>query len=323
MKPTAIFSALLALSAALTACTLGTAPAQNEVSGPVALRIHAGAATKASGADGVYWDKDTIGVLVDSVKTSEDVVDEDSNMSSDYRNVGYIAQKESNDLATETDFDPLATGPGQIWFDTESTVYVCAYAPYIASDDNSTLPGEGGTLTVNTDAAHQNYPRSLDLLYAPDITVTRDDPKATFTFSHVMAQIVLDIIPDDESGMTEAIDVSGFTLGGLVLSGTFDVTKGEVFADNDDRTDLEPLDLSDIKTATTPDGSTYGKSFTLLVCPQTAILSFTANGVTKDNANETYLHGGRSYRFTATVASSDVTLTGGELYPWEDYTGEE
>ncbi len=313
MKKTTTLFMLSVLAAGFTACSLGV---PEEVSDAVSLKVRTGSATKVSETDGIYWVKDEIGVNVVSVTDGTGSTDSESKMT-DYKNMRYTTDLDGKTDVTSADF--TAADGKEIWFDTDSEVNVTAYAPFTGTA--GTLPGdeEDGIITVSTDATAQGSYSDIDYIFASEVTTTRQSPVANLVFSHVMAQIVLDVVPEDGS----TLDVSGYSLGGLVLSGTFNTTTGEVEADNVSRSNQSGFTLSALGHTTNDDGSF---TYIVLVCPQTTVLSFSTDGGTtsKSNAYETYFHGGRSYHFTATVASDGTfTISGGEIYEWQDYMDSE
>lgn len=205
--------AVLALCA--VACTNDN---ENLNDGPVAAVINAeisdAVATRASGT--TWAERDKIGI---------------SESRFGYTNVPYRWESGK--------FTPTGT---IIFFQDDDPTTFSAYYPYDA---------DGGTLTATTDATAQQNQPAIDFLYATGATASTHNPEVNFTddtdaggtdcsFHHCMSQITLTF--KEGSGLDfSTIQPTGYTLSGLMLTGSFDTTTGT--AETDDATAAQNLDM--------------------------------------------------------------------------------
>ena len=208
--------AFAALGIALTACTNDNEMTDN---GPVAAVINAeisdAVSTRASGT--AWAERDEIGI---------------SENRFGYTNVPYRLENGK--------FIPAGT---IIFFQDDDPTTFSAYYPYDA---------DGGTLTATTDATAQQNQPAIDFLYATGATASTHNPEVNFTddtaaggtdcsFHHRMSQITLTF--QEGSGVDfSTIQPTGYTLSGLMLTGSFDTTTGT--AETDDATAAQDLDMT-------------------------------------------------------------------------------
>ncbi len=282
--------AVLALCAA--ACTNDN---ENLNDGPVAAVINAeisdAVATRASGTN--WAERDEIGI---------------SESRFGYTNVPYRWESGK--------FTPTGT---IIFFQDDDPTIFSAYYPYDA---------DGGTLTATTDAkAQQNQP-AIDFLYATGATASTHNPEVNFTddtdaggkdcsFHHCMSQITLTF--KEGSGVDfSTIQPTGYTLSGLMLTGSFDTTTGT--AETDDATAAQDLDMTLTNGALTS---------SVILFPQTKAsigLSvyynsqpYTATLTIPDGA----LKAGNNYTYTVTVRNKDLSIESAEITPWNPVSGDD
>ena len=282
--------AVLALCAA--ACTNDN---ENLNDGPVAAVINAeisdAVATRASGT--AWAERDEIGI---------------SESRFGYTNVPYRWESGK--------FTPTGT---IIFFQDDDPTIFSAYYPYDA---------DGGTLTATTDAkAQQNQP-AIDFLYATGATASTHNPEVNFTddtdaggtdcsFHHCMSQITLTF--KEGSGVDfSTIQPTGYTLSGLMLTGSFDTTTGT--AETDDATAAQDLDMTLTNGALTS---------SVILFPQTKAsigLSvyynsqpYTATLTIPDGA----LKAGNNYTYTVTVRNKDLSIESAEITPWNPVSGDD
>lgn len=279
-----------ALALALSACTNDD---ENLNNGPVAAVINAeisdAVATRASGT--TWAERDKIGI---------------SESRFGYTNVPYRWESGK--------FTPTGT---IIFFQDDDPTTFSAYYPYDA---------DGGTLTATTDATAQQNQPAIDFLYATGATASTHNPEVNFTddtdaggtdcsFHHCMSQITLTF--KEGSGVDfSTIQPTGYTLSGLMLTGSFDTTTGT--AETDDATAAQNLDMKLTNGALTS---------SVILFPQTKAsigLSvyynsqpYTATLTIPDGA----LKAGNNYTWTVTVRNKDLSIESAKITDWNPVTG--
>lgn len=280
--------AVLALCA--VACTNDN---ENLNDGPVAAVINAeisdAVATRASGT--TWAERDKIGI---------------SESRFGYTNVPYRWESGK--------FTPTGT---IIFFQDDDPTTFSAYYPYDA---------DGGTLTATTDATAQQNQPAIDFLYATGATASTHNPEVNFTddtdaggtdcsFHHCMSQITLTF--KEGSGVDfSTIQPTGYTLSGLMLTGSFDTTTGT--AETDDATTAQNLDMKLTNGALTS---------SVILFPQTKASiglsvyynsqSYTATLTIPDGA----LKAGNNYTWTVTVRNKDLSIESAKITDWNPVTG--
>ena len=280
--------AVLALCA--VACTNDN---ENLNDGPVAAVINAeisdAVSTRASGT--AWAERDEIGI---------------SESRFGYTNVPYRWESGK--------FTPTGT---IIFFQDDDPTTFSAYYPYNAA---------GGTLTATTDVTAQQNQPAIDFLYATGATASTHNPEVNFTddtdaggtdcsFHHCMSQITLTF--KEGSGVDfSTIQPTGYTLSGLMLTGSFDTTTGT--AETDDATAAQNLDMKLTNGALTS---------SVILFPQTKAsigLSvyynsqpYTATLTIPDGA----LKAGNNYTWTVTVRNKDLSIESAKITDWNPVTG--
>lgn len=279
-----------ALALALAACTNDD---ENLNDGPVAAVINAeisdAVSTRASGT--AWAERDEIGI---------------SESRFGYTNVPYRWESGK--------FTPTGT---IIFFQDDDPTTFSAYYPYDA---------DGGTLTATTDATAQQNQPAIDFLYATGATASTHNPEVNFTddtdaggkdcsFHHCMSQITLTF--KEGSGVDfSTIQPTGYTLSGLMLTGSFDTTTGT--AETDDATAAQDLDMTLTNGALTS---------SVILFPQTKAsigLSvyynsqpYTATLTIPDGA----LKAGNNYTYTVTVRNKDLSISSATISDWNPVNG--
>lgn len=204
-----------------------------------------------------------------------------------------------------------------IFFQDDDPTTFSAYYPYDA---------DGGTLTATTDATAQQNQPAIDFLYATGATASTHNPEVNFTddtdaggtdcsFHHCMSQITLTF--KEGSGVDfSTIQPTGYTLSGLMLTGSFDTTTGT--AETDDATAAQNLDIKLTNGALTS---------SVILFPQTKAsigLSvyynsqpYTATLTIPDGA----LKAGNNYTWTVTVRNKDLSIESAKITDWNPVTG--
>ncbi len=300
---------LLSIAVFLAACAQATPDA--DLSGPVAARVTAGVSTRAVGTS--WSGNESIGVIV------SETVNVGSSMTTKYKNAKYV----TTDTGLSADFDPYSADDDDdtntVYFDNDSDVTFSAYCPFSGDgDDPSTLPGTSGVISGSTEDQTSTQ-ESIDCLYASGATASKTSPTVAYEFHHVMSNIVFDIVAGN--GYTAA-DIQGgtYSFGGVYLTGTFDVTSGTAAAD----TSTDPAETWYINQKW-PAGTTTesGITYTGIIYPQTSSsLNFYAKigeaEFTTDNLLTTQYLSGYTYKYTVSIASDKITVTGTIIYPWKD-----
>lgn len=209
------------------------------------------------------------------------------------------------------------TGTTIIFFQDDDPTTFSAYYPYDA---------DGGTLTATTDATAQQDQPAIDFLYATGATASTHNPEVNFTddtdaggtdcsFHHCMSQITLTF--KEGSGVDfSTIQPTGYTLSGLMLTGSFDTTTGT--AETDDATAAQDLDMTLTNGALTS---------SVILFPQTKAsigLSvyynsqpYTATLTIPDGA----LKAGNNYTYTVTVRNKDLSISSATISDWNPVNG--
>ena len=204
-----------------------------------------------------------------------------------------------------------------IFFQDDDPTTFSAYYPYDA---------DGGTLTATTDATAQQNQPAIDFLYATGATASTHNPEVNFTddtdaggkdcsFHHRMSQITLTF--KEGSGVDfSTIQPTGYTLSGLMLTGSFDTTTGT--AETDDATAAQDLDMTLTNGALTS---------SVILFPQTKAsigLSvyynsqpYTATLTIPDGA----LKAGNNYTYTVTVRNKDLSISSATISDWNPVNG--
>ena len=284
------FFALAALALALAACTNDNENLNDDsVAAVINAEISDAVSTRASGT--AWAERDEIGI---------------SESRFGYTNVPYRWESGK--------FTPTGT---IIFFQDDDPTTFSAYYPYDA---------DGGTLTATTDATAQQNQPAIDFLYATGATASTHNPEVNFTddtdaggkdcsFHHCMSQITLTF--KEGSGVDfSTIQPTGYTLSGLMLTGSFDTTTGT--AETDDATAAQDLDMTLTNGALTS---------SVILFPQTKAsigLSvyynsqpYTATLTIPDGA----LKAGNNYTYTVTVRNKDLSISSATISDWNPVNG--
>lgn len=285
---------LAAAAFMLAACNNDEMPATADTD--VALKVNAAIGSVSTRATGTKWTNgDQIGITTTSDTRTK------------YSNVPYECNGAAFNAVSEI-----------IYFQDAQEVTFSAYYPY----------DEDGGIIENTisaaDQAAGSQPQ-IDYLFAAGATASKADPTVNFTgdqaFSHRMSQITLTFINGDD--VTLDGKLTDYTLGGLMMEGSFDTATGEAKATGTQAADLT-IDLSNVTTA---EGKYTAAS--LILFPQaaaTASLSLTVEGVTY-TATLTIpggeLQAGDNYLFPVTVNKTGLRVGTAEIKDWTDVPGDE
>ena len=277
----------------LAACTNDEA-LTTATDGEVALKVNAaisGISTRASGTNWATGDR--IGL-----STTSDTKTKYANVPFEYNGAAFIADG--------TD----------IYFQDTRTAVFSAYYPYTA---------EAGTVSKTITADDQtaeNQPQ-IDYLSASGATASKASPTVNFTgeqaFNHCMSQVTLTFINGDDVELDG--NLTSYTLGGLVMEGSFDTATGKAQA-----TGTQPAALTIALTDVTTTEGAYTAA-PLILFPQTAAQADIS--VTVDNEIYTAtliipagaLQAGNNYTFPVTVSKTGLTVGSASINDWTDVQG--
>ena len=269
------------------------------------------------------WNSDKIGVMA--------VLPQGSTMCSKYKNVGY----QTSSIEAQADFSPIADG---IFFEKADEDYTfAAYAPFVASENNSTLPGDNGKITVNTlSQASKAAQKNLDILYATGAKASKNSPLISFTdntakggencsFKHKMSRLILKVQVSDKDGFTNAalLKDATYKLGGLIHEGVFDVTSGSASAIGNV---INGWDLRS-NCAAEFDATNGIMTLTMLLLPQALSDNLNFEITLNDSDAQTFSNNnmikpslvpGYSYTYTVTLKKTSLSISENTIEDWND-----
>ena len=288
------FFALAALALALAACNNDN---ENLNGGPVAAQftadIYEAVSTRASGTT---WDNgDRIGVT-------------DIGNDTQYGNVPFILKNGKFEAEEKV-----------IYIEDVKTHTFRAYYPYNAA---------GGTLAATTDATAQQNQPAIDFLFASGATGDKNSPVVSFTdktdkggadnsFHHRMSRITLTFEVGDGVDFS-VVKPERYTLGGLILTGTFNTADGIATADDGAQTGELTMNLADGNLTSS-----------VILFPQTAAsLPLTVNYRSQNyhatlTVPEGALQAGNNYTYTVKVRNKGLEVSEATIAKWNDVDGGE
>ena len=278
-----------ALALALAACTNDN---ENLNDGPVAAVINAeisdAVATRASGT--AWTGGDRIGVT-------------DIGNDTRYGNVPFILK-----------YGKFEAEEKVIYIEDVKTHTFRAYYPYNAA---------GGTLAATTDATAQQNQPAIDFLFASGATGDKNSPVVSFTdktkdggadnsFHHRMSQITLTFEAGDGVDFSQ-VKPERYTLGGLILTGTFNTADGIATADDGAQTGELTMNLADGNLTSS-----------VILFPQTAAsLPLTVNYRSQNyhatlTVPEGALQAGNNYTYTVKVRNRGIEVSQATIAAWNE-----
>ena len=284
------FFALATLVLALAACNNDN---ENLNGDPVAARFTADIAP-ATRASGTTWTGgDRIGVT-------------DIGNDTQYGNVPFILKNGKFEAEEKV-----------IYIEDAETHTFRAYYPYNAA---------GGTLAATTDATAQQNQPAIDFLFASGATGDKDSPVVSFTdktdkggadnsFHHRMSRITLTFEVGDGVDFS-VVKPERYTLGDVILTGTFNTADGIAAADG--TAEALAMDLAD--------GSLTSS---VILFPQTAAsLPLTVNYRSQNyratlTVPEGALQAGNNYTYTVKVRNKGIEVSEATIAKWNDIDGGE
>lgn len=189
-----------------------------------------------------------------------------------------------------------ASGP--ILFQTPDDVDFTAYYPQGA---------ETTDVTIGANTAQ----RKIDFLYGTGTGGVRTDGVVDFSFSHRMSRLVLNFIAGPG---VDLADLSGYTLSGLSMTGSFDTATGTAYATG------AASDLTMYATGITSSSLILfpqeGYEATLKVALGGQTFTATLNLPMADVMNG--LESGYSYSYNVTIKKEGLSITQAGIEPWEN-----
>ena len=289
--------ALAALALALAACNNDemSSPTGGVEEASVAARFIADIAP-ATRASGTTWDNgDRIGVT-------------DIGNDTRYGNVPFILKNGTFEAEEKV-----------IYIEDAKTHTFRAYYPYNAA---------GGTLAATTDATAQQNQPAIDFLFASGATGDKNSPVVSFTdktdkggadnsFHHRMSRITLTFEVGDGVDFS-VVKPERYTLGGLILTGTFNTADGIATADDGAQTGELTMNLADGNLTSS-----------VILFPQTAAsLPLTVNYRSQNyratlTVPEGALQAGNNYTYTVKVRNKNLEVSEATIAKWNDVDGGE
>lgn len=289
----------LAATALLFACSSNDDEVITPADGDVALQVNTAIGNVTTRASGTTWaEGDRIGITTTNTTRTQ------------YTNIPYKWN------GTKFGVDNEKGANGGIYFQDSDPVTFSAYYPFTGTA-NSELGTVSKTITVDDQLA-ANRPL-IDYLFASGAKASKNSPTVNFTgsyaFSHCMSQITFTFIDGTDVELKGKLT---YTLGGLVLKGTFDTKTGTAEADKN--ADTSTLTITPEETVTTTDGK-YAAA-PIILFPQsanTASLLLTVDNVDYSatlTIPDGALEAGKNYVYNVTVSRAGLVVDAAKINDW-------
>lgn len=202
---------------------------------------------------------------------------------------GYTNRQYTTEATTgEATFVPVS---GTYYFQsTKATESFTAYAPYAENAENGVI----------------SFTEPQDYIWAETQELSYDNPSASLSFKHVMAQLKLTLNIDMESLGTIAI--SGIELSNVILSGEFDIMTGAITAG---KVSSDSYDVSENVVNSAP--------FILVPQPAGVVVTITLANSTTYQAELPELEAGKSYEYSLNVKNNSLSIAP-TIKDWEKET---
>lgn len=261
----------------------------NQTDGQVAAKISANIKNVQTRAAGQSWEAgDKIGITCTSAGKTN------------YTNVLYTIDNPATGSFSSTT---------PVYFQDLQEVTFSAYYPYNAA---------GGLLAATTDATAQQNRSAIDFLFASGATGDKNSPVVSFTdnggkdnsFHHRMSWITLTFEAGDGVDFS-VVKPERYTLGGLILSGTFNTADGIATADDGAQTGELTMNLADGNLTSS-----------VILFPQTAAsLPLIVNYKSQEyhdtlTVPEGALQAGNNYTYTVKVNATGLNVSECTIDNW-------
>lgn len=277
---------LAALTTALAACSGDhDAPAGDSAEREAVVTARIGRAASSRASESTWHPGDRIGIS-------------GSSGSRTYANCSHTTADGSGSFAPE--------GQAGIFIQDKTTARFTAYHPFAGEEGVMAAAIAGNTRADMQTAATQP---AIDWLWA-ETTADYANPRLDFGFTHRMSRLSLTLVSGEA---TDVASITGYTLGGLSMEGTFDPSTGTARATSQP----EALSINGLTVAS-------GKALpSLILYPQTpagdVTVSMTLGGSTYSCALPLpELTAGKDYRFTITVGKTGLTIGQSMIAEWAD-----
>ncbi|MCZ9312596.1 MAG: fimbrillin family protein [Methanocorpusculum sp.] len=213
------------------------------------------------------------------------------------------------------------------YFQDRKEVTFNAYYP----QDNITVTQDNYVLEINTDALNQivlkmddqRSWRKNDYLFATAGT-TVETPTISFigvnAFTHVMSSVAIKFTAGTDKGVADLNLLTEYTLGNIVMKGTFDCSTGKTALTPDE--DPQSITMKDLQ----PGKETEYTTDPLILLPQDVEggefpLTVKYNGVDyKATLKLAELAAGTYYEFPVTIKNTGLEIGSAEIKGWESGT---
>lgn len=216
------------------------------------------------------------------------------------------------------------------YFQNYDEVTFNAYYPYQSTlDDSYTVEIDTRIDNQKTETVNGHSWRKNDYLFASAETDVKT-PSVSFTgekaFTHVMSSVAIKFIAGTEDGVANLKPLKGYTLGMVVMEGTFNCSTGDIILKSDANT--EAIIVTRISCA---DNATEHQTSLLILLPQTVTdskLSLTVhfNGTTYTaDLTLSKLEAGKLHLFPVTIKNTKLEIGEATIKDWEtspEYSGE-
>lgn len=287
MKKTTTLFALALLAGAMTSCSTDeTAPAT--YNGEVAVRFNGGINISTRAVDASWTANDKIGIFM--TKAGETLAAD--NISEGIDNVAY--QTDGSNA-----FSPVSGGK-TIYFPIDGNVDFYSYYPQTTVSDYK----------VALNVADQTNQEAIDFMYAKATGYNKATPQVELSFSHQLANLILDVHPGD--GLMDE-DLANLTIKvkDQNTTATYNLADGTISGEG------APADIT--MRTTRP-----GKKYEAILLPTTAtsrVLEFDLN-----NGHDapyvwtmpTKLEAGSKYHYTTVKISRTGVKVSGTIEAWNE-----
>lgn len=198
---------------------------------------------------------------------------------------------------------------------TGSSVDICAYYPHTVTSSTTQFPSSGTIADQTTIANYQDF----DLMYATKLTEKTKGERHSLTFNHAMAQIIVNIVPDDDSKVTASditAKVSSVKIKNTVPVAQLTIANGVITAAK-----KSGATTDDIEILGSNDGNTKATSVGIIV-PQTVtageFIDITYAGTTHHYSLESSkdFDGGYKYVYTFKMKAAGIELQSLKITDW-------
>lgn len=199
------------------------------------------------------------------------------------------------------------------YFQNYDAVTFNAYYPYYANLANDCIIGIDTRIGSQTTENDYLFASAEADVKSPSVSYTADQ-----AFMHVMSSIAFKFIAGTADGVTDLEPLTGYTLGSLVVDGTFDCKTGKATAQSDGT--AESITVDGISCA---EKETEHISEPLIVLPQDVPGGKFTLTVKYNNADYTAtltldrLAAGTRYEFPVTIKNTGLEIGEAEIKDWE------